>query len=104
MNSARVLREARRRAGLSQRELEARTGVPQSAIAKIETGRVVPRVDTLDRLLAGCDESLTAIPRLGIGVDRTLIHSMLRLTPDERLQYGEQAARGLMEIRKAARK
>ncbi|HEX9775500.1 MAG TPA: helix-turn-helix transcriptional regulator [Actinomycetota bacterium] len=73
MNAARVLREARRRAGLTQRELAAKAGVPQPSIARIESGATIPRVDTLDRLLEQCGEGLYAQRRLGIGVDRTLI-------------------------------
>ncbi len=45
----------------------------------------MPRVDTLTRLLSACGESLEALPTLGIGIDRSLIREMLRLTPAERL-------------------
>jgi len=53
MDAARTLRDARRRAHLTQRALASRSGIPQPAIARIERGTVVPRVDTLDRLEAG---------------------------------------------------
>lgn len=42
----------RKGAGLSQRELALRTGVAQPTIARIEGGRVDPRVTTLERLLS----------------------------------------------------
>lgn len=42
---------ARRAAGLTQRALAARSGVAQPHIARIESGRVVPTAQTLERLL-----------------------------------------------------
>lgn len=45
------LRTARERAGLTQRALAARSGVPQPHIARIESGQVVPKPETVDRLL-----------------------------------------------------
>lgn len=88
----RALRQARRRAGLTQRELAARTGVPQSTIARIESGRADPRVSTLDTLLRACGDELDAVPRRGLGVDRTLIRELLRLSPDERIELMSRAA------------
>jgi len=79
------LRRARRRAGISQRALSARTGIAQPTIARIETGRDNPRVGTLERLLLACGESLEAIPRAGVGIDRTQIRELLALTPAERV-------------------
>ena len=83
--AGRMLRAARQRASLTQRELAATAGIPQETIARIERGRVDPRVGTLDRLLEGCGYGLESAPRLGIGVDRTQIRELLRLTPSERL-------------------
>ncbi|MGH2810631.1 MAG: helix-turn-helix domain-containing protein, partial [Actinomycetota bacterium] len=51
MDFGKVLRESRRKAGLSQRQLARLSGVAQPAIARLESGRAVPRVDLLDRLL-----------------------------------------------------
>jgi len=59
MEATLLLKTARRRAGLTQRELARRTGMPQSSIARIETGHTDPRVETLSRLLAGCGETVT---------------------------------------------
>jgi predicted transcriptional regulator len=70
---------------MTQRDLAALTGVAQPTIARIETGNAVPRVDTLDRLLRACGEEMDARPRLGIGVDRTVIRQLMALTPLERL-------------------
>lgn len=81
MSAARILASARKRRGLTQRELARRAGVPQSEVARIETGVVTPRVDTLDRLLAECGMGLEGARRLGVGVDRTVIRELLRLAP-----------------------
>jgi len=48
---AALLRDARARAGLSQRQVAARAGVPQSTISTYERGRREPTLPTLDRLL-----------------------------------------------------
>jgi hypothetical protein len=83
--AGRMVRHARRRAGLTQRGLAARSGIAQETIARIERGRSDPRVGTLDRLLAGCDFGLEHLPRLGIGIDRSQIRALLDLDPAERL-------------------
>jgi transcriptional regulator with XRE-family HTH domain len=83
--AARMLRHARRSAGLTQRALGAKTRVPQETIARIEAGRADPRVETLDRLLEGCDFGLEHLPRLGIGIDRPQIRERLELAPGDRL-------------------
>jgi transcriptional regulator with XRE-family HTH domain len=79
-----VLLEARGQAGISQRELARRSGVPQAAISRMERGLVSPRVETLDRLLRSCGRDLAIVGRPGTGLDRTLIRERLRLTPAER--------------------
>lgn len=84
MNPARALTHARRRAGLTQRVLAARTGVSQPTIARIERGLEMPRVDTLERLLRSCGDTIEVGPRLGEGVDRSGIRALLAMTPAER--------------------
>jgi len=84
MDARSVLLEARLGAGMSQRELARRSGVPQAAISRIEHGRVSPRTETLDRLLRSCGKDVELIVRPGTGLDRTLIQERLRLTPAER--------------------
>lgn len=84
MNAARMVRYARQRAGITQRALASAAGVPQSTVARIETGRLVPRVDTLDRILRAVGQALTMEPRIGVGIDRSQIRELLRLTPGQR--------------------
>lgn len=84
MKAGSILREARRLAGLSQRELARKVGAPQPALSRIERGHSSPRFDTLDRLLRECGRELKLVERAGVGVDRTLIRERLRLSPGER--------------------
>ena len=93
-DAARLLRYARKRAGLTQRELAAKAGVPQSYVARIETSKVDPTVSSLSRLLRACETTLEAMPGSG-DVDRTMF--TLRLTPAERLVMAVEHARGLAE-------
>lgn len=104
MDAARVLRQARRRAGLTQRELAGKGGVPQSQVAKIESGAIVPRVDTLDRLLEPCGEGLESLPRPGRGLDRTLARSLLALDSTTRARAASESNRNMMEIRRYVRR
>ncbi|MEX2202746.1 MAG: helix-turn-helix domain-containing protein [Actinomycetota bacterium] len=79
-----MLREARREVKLSQRALALVAGVPQPTVARIESGAVTPRVDTLDRLLRACGKDLELVERAGRGLDRTMIRERLRLTTAQR--------------------
>jgi transcriptional regulator with XRE-family HTH domain len=92
MDAARVLRYARRRAGLTQRQLAAKAGIAQPAIARIESGVSVPRVDTFDKLLEACGMGLEVERRPGIGLDRTLSRALLDVPPRRRIQLAEQEA------------
>ncbi len=51
MQSSQLIRRARRRAHLTQRELAARAETSHATLAAYETGAKVPRTDTLDRIL-----------------------------------------------------
>jgi transcriptional regulator with XRE-family HTH domain len=57
--------EARRRSGLSRRELARRAGTSPATLAAYEAGRITPSVDTLDRLLdaPGFDAVVALTPR-----------------------------------------
>lgn len=104
MDAAALLREARAGAGLTQRELANRAGVPQPAIARIESGGVSPRVDTLDRLLAECGRQVAHAPRR-FAVDPqdwAQAQDNLRRTPAQRLRNLERAARAVSALRDSA--
>jgi transcriptional regulator with XRE-family HTH domain len=53
-----LLRDARARAGLSQRALAERAGTSQARISRIENSREDPSVQTLDRLVRACGRTL----------------------------------------------
>jgi predicted transcriptional regulator len=103
MNAARLLRYARRGAGLTQRGLAARAGVPQPAIARIEAGAVSPRMDTLAHLISATGNTLELAPRLGEGVDRTMFAGTLALTPEERIEAAGRAGISLAAFRDEVR-
>ena len=53
----------RREIGLSQMQLAAASGIPQSAISRIEQGRANPTVSTLTALARALDASFTLTAR-----------------------------------------
>ena len=81
MRAGTIVREARAGAGLSQRALARRAGLPQASVSRIERGIVAPRTDTLDRLLRVCGKDVELVARSGTGVDVTLVHEALAMTP-----------------------
>lgn len=95
-----LVKTARVRAGLTQEELARMSGVDQAMIARIERDRAKPRIDTVMRLLRACGFRLEAVPREGIGIDRTTIRQMLALTPSQRLQVATKEARNLERLRR----
>ena len=69
------LREARKRKGLSQRELSSRAGVPQSHISKIESGNVDLRISSLIALARVLDLEVVIAPRKTIPAINSIIRS-----------------------------
>jgi len=61
-----ALRAARLRAGMTLRQLAERAGTSHATLAAYESGRTVPGVRTLDRIVraAGFDLSLDLAPRV----------------------------------------
>lgn len=74
-NIAASLKSARENKGLSQRELSARTGVPQSHISKIESNAVDLRLSSLASLAHALDLELTMIPRKSVPAVRSIVRS-----------------------------
>jgi predicted transcriptional regulator len=102
MDAGRIVRYARRRAGLTQRGLAERAGVPQPAIARIESGAVSPRLTTLLELVEAAGFTLEVSPRIGEGVDRSLIRAALERPPEERIRAATAAAKNLRTYLEAA--
>lgn len=66
MDVAAALRSARLAGGLSQRGLARRTGMSTGALSRYESGRALPSLPALDRLLASCrkDVRLVVVDRV----------------------------------------
>src|SRR5436190_16958807 len=62
MNVPDLIRDARRRAGLTQTELAERSGTSQATISAYEHGAKTPAPTTLARVLAAAGMRLTAVP------------------------------------------
>jgi transcriptional regulator with XRE-family HTH domain len=88
-----LLREARRRHGLTQQQLADRARTSQAAISRIERDQVSPSVDTLAVLLdlMGEELKLDAEP-IDYGHDVTLLDQNLRRTVEERIDFGASFA------------
>jgi predicted transcriptional regulator len=95
-----AVRYARLRAGLTQVDLAKKAGISQPALARIESGRITPRVDTVERLLRACGMTLEVSPLAGVGIDRTAIRRMLKLSPRQRLQLATKEAHNLASLRR----
>ena len=113
MKAVNVLREARARAGLTQRDLARRAHTAQSVVARIERGQTSPSVATLSRLLAatgfGLDvelvpQSAAADPLIEAykrDIDRSLLRRNLEKTVDERVRSLQALGRLATEARRA---
>jgi len=89
MNAAQLVREGRKRHGLTQEQLAARASTSQAAISRIERGLVSPTVETLARLLDLMHEELVLDAReVDYGHDRSLYERTLSMTPSERIEHG----------------
>lgn len=69
MAASTLLRSSRLTRGITQGDLAARAKTSQPDISSIESGKRVPTVDTLERLLRQTGHRIIAIP--GAGVDAT---------------------------------
>jgi transcriptional regulator with XRE-family HTH domain len=88
----RELKEARVSRGWSQRELGSRLGLPQMHISGIESGKIVPRYDTLLELVRILDRDLLMVPRALVPAVQSLIRDHLR--PDKQGETEERPLYG----------
>jgi transcriptional regulator with XRE-family HTH domain len=91
-----LLRQARVRAGLSQRELAARARTAQSVVARVESGLTSPGAETLTRLIEAAGFALITdlVPR-PVFDSHMLddIARILKLTPEQRLLEARNVSR-----------
>jgi len=94
-----LLRDARRRHGLTQRQLAIRARTSQAAISRIERGVVSPTVNTLAELLWMMNEELVLqVAPLDLGFDVDLLKANLALSPDERLRRSVERSQRMNEM------
>lgn len=103
MSAWALLREARARANLSQRDLAARAHTAQSEIARIENGRQEPSYARLEGLVraAGFDLKVELVPH--DDHDEQLIGAMLELSVEERLDSLEEQSEFFASVKEVPR-
>ena len=100
MNVSSVIQKTRQRAGLTQADLAQRVGTTQSAISRLENGRVRPSLETIERLAKACGATLEL--RLRTSEAPTAeFESNLSLTPAGRLDQLIRAVQFVAEGRRA---
>ena len=99
MISGDLLREARRRAGLSQAALAERAGKPTSVIGRWERGEVKPSLETLVHMIRACDLELRFRVAEYDDAQDGAISAALGLTPEQRLAQLEEWAGFILEAR-----
>jgi transcriptional regulator with XRE-family HTH domain len=98
MRGGEIIREARRRAGLSQQLLADRLGTTQSVITRWETDQRSPTFETLVRAVRACGLDL-AVSLGPADPDHDLfIRENLQLSPAARLQQITKQRAGLDEL------
>lgn len=103
MIAAQLIREARRRAGLTQAELAARAGTTQSAIARVERGRTVPTIERARELIRACGLELQFELVPIDESDLSLARTNRTLSVDARLRQNAAAIAFAAAGRKAVR-
>ena len=99
-----LLRAARARAAISQRELAGKARTAQSVVARIELGENSPSWDTLVRLLRGTGHILRAEIEPVPVVDRSILDDVpriLAMTPQQRLEEVAHVSRFVAAARRA---
>ena len=95
-----LVREARRRAGLTQAELADRAGVPKSTVGRIESGARTPSTELVERLVRAAGLEVTvSLSEPDPGTD-SMFERTLRRTPAQRLADATRAARFVLRGRR----
>src|SRR5687767_4532069 len=91
---ATILRDARENNGLSQRDLSAISGIPQSHISKIEKGAVDLRLSSLVELARALDLEAVLVPRAAVPAVQSIVRSAASPSGDK------QARLALKDLRR----
>ena len=99
-----LIREARLRAGISQRDLAKRLGTSQSLVARWESGRVAPSFDAVLRSIRACGYELDySIATYDHEHDLHIAENR-KLSPLQRVQRVVQAHRAVDELTSLAKR
>lgn len=96
-----LVREARRRAGLTQRELAERAGTTQSAIARLEGGHTSPSFETVLALVRHCGLDLDIMLVERNDSDLGQAGLVAGLTAADRVARHQRVGRQMLELRRA---
>lgn len=100
MSPSSLIRDARKRAGLTQAALAARLGVSQASVAQLERPGANPTVAVLDTTLRAAGRRLELhSSEYRPSVDVTLLARNLRMSPAQRLAAFETAHREVAALR-----
>jgi transcriptional regulator with XRE-family HTH domain len=100
MSIANIVREARRRAGLTQAALAQKAGVAKSTVGRIESGARTPSVELVERLVRAAGLEVTvSLSETDPGTD-SMFERTLRRTPAQRLADATRAARFILRGRR----
>ena len=101
MRAGALIREARRRAGLTQRELAERLDTTQSAIARMERGGTEPSYERVAEAVGACGMDL--VPQLlrADDADWSVASTNLAVGHDARVRRHQAALRFAMAGRRA---
>ncbi|MGH2596252.1 MAG: helix-turn-helix domain-containing protein [Actinomycetota bacterium] len=101
MRAGDLIREARRRAGLTQRGLAERLDTTQSAIARLERGGTEPSYERVAEAVRACGMDL--VPQLlrADDADWSVASTNLAVGPDARVRRHQAALRFAMAGRRA---
>ena len=89
IDAAMLVREARRRQGISQAQLALRAGTSQHAVSLIERGLRRPSLDTLERLLLATGHRLAEGLEI-VATEEDLVH----LAAEQRRSVGSRLEQG----------
>jgi transcriptional regulator with XRE-family HTH domain len=97
-----LVREARKRAGLTQAQLADPAATTQSSIARLESGRSSPSFEQVERLMRLCGFQL--IVELAPYDDSDIVQAqaLLRMSMDDRAVRLQYAVRHFNEVREAS--
>ena len=93
MEAGALIREARRRAGLTQAELAGRLSTTQSAIARLERGGTEPSYERVAQAVRAC--GLELVPQLlaDVDADWSVASVNLAVDPETRVRRHQAALR-----------